>query len=75
MALCRFGEVCWRPRGGARGGVSKRIKEQTVEIAVPRERVQQCTAEQFEDAPQNPEETVEAVTFVPRVSEVVAGGV
>ena len=33
---------------------------------VPRERVQQRTAEQIEDAPQSPEETVEAVTLVPR---------
>ena len=33
---------------------------------VPRERVQQRTAEQIEDAPQSPEETIEAVTLVPR---------
>ena len=38
------------------------------------ERVQQRTAEQIEDAPQSPAEVVEAVTLVPRESEVVAGG-
>ena len=40
----------------------------------PRERVQQRTAEQFEDAPQSPAEVVEAVTSVQNESEVVAGG-
>ena len=41
--------------------------EKTVEAGtlVPRERVQQRTAEQVEDAPQSHEETVEAVTLVP----------
>ena len=42
--------------------------EKTVEAVtlVPRERVQQCTAEEVEDAIQSPEMTVEAVTLVPR---------
>ena len=34
--------------------------------SVPRERVQQRTAEQIEDPPQSPEETKEAATLVPR---------
>ena len=44
------------------------------------ERMQQRTAEQFEDAPQHPEETVAVVglarwvTLVPRESEVGRGG-
>ena len=42
--------------------------EKTVEAVtlVPRERVQQRTAEEVEDAIQSPEKTVEAVTLVPR---------
>ena len=41
--------------------------EENVEAVtlVPRERVQQRTAEQTEDAPQSPEETVEVGTLVP----------
>ena len=51
-----------------------RVLEETVEVGrlVLHERVQQRTAEQFEDAPQNLEEAVEAVTSVPRESEVGA---
>ena len=42
------------------------VLEETVEVGmlVPHERVQQRTAEQFEDAPQHPEETVETVISV-----------
>ena len=44
------------------------IMEETVDevMLVPRERVQQRSAEQIEDAPQSPAEVVEAVTSVPR---------
>ena len=43
------------------------IAEHSVTTAsLPRERVQQRTAEEIDDAPQSPEETVEAVTPVPR---------
>ena len=41
-------------------------KHSVTTTSVPRERVQQRTAEHVEDAPQAPEETVEAVTLVPR---------
>ena len=49
------------------------VLEMAVEVGrlVLHERVQQRTAEQFEDAPQSPAEAVEAVTSVPRESEVV----
>ena len=51
----------------------------TAQIEVPRERVQQLTAEQIGDVPQLPDETVEAVTLVPRgrvqrrVAECIGG--
>ena len=46
--------------------VQQTIVEETVEVdrLVLHERVQQRTAEQFEDAPQHPEETVEMVRSV-----------
>ena len=53
------------------------VLEEIVEMvrSVSHERVQQRAAEQIEDAPQSPAEVVEAVTSVPRESEVGAGGV
>ena len=48
--------------------IRPRILEETVEVVrlVPRERVQQGTAEQIVDAPQFAEESVQLVRFVPQ---------